>query len=301
MADGHSVTTTTAVAARSCFVSAPDGLRLHVREWGSRLWEATPVLCLPGLARTADDFDALAAALAGGAAGAPRRVLAMDYRGRGLSDYAADWRDYDLKVENADILACCTALGLAHAVVVGTSRGGLHAMMLAATRPALLRGVVLNDIGPVLEARGLARIRGYVGKLPQPASWPDAEDLLKRTMGAQFPALDAAGWAAYARLTFKEEKGRLEPRYDVRLMKGLEALDLESPLPSAWPQFDGLADAPLLVLRGERSDLLSPETLADMVRRHPRAESHVVEGQGHAPLLLDPPTIARVAAFVRPL
>jgi pimeloyl-ACP methyl ester carboxylesterase len=174
-------------------------------------------------------------------------------------------------------------------------------MVLAATRPGLLAGAILNDIGPVLEARGLARIRGYIGKLPMPASWVDAEDLLKRTMGAQFPALTAADWSAYARLTFKEEAGRFTLRYDPRLMKTLEGIDLEAPLPPAWPQFEGLAETPTLVLRGALSDLLSPETVREMQARGPRCEAHEVPDQGHAPLLMDEATIARVATFIRPL
>lgn len=285
----------------SRYVTAPDGLRLHVRDWTPQGGEATPVVCLPGLARTAADFEPLATRLANGAAGRPRRVLALDYRGRGLSDRDSDWRNYDLKIENADILACLDALGVEKAVFVGTSRGGLHIMTLAATRPAALRGAVLNDIGPVIEANGLARIRGYVGKLPNPSSLEDAIDLLKRTMGAQFPSLHEDDWHAYARLTFEEKDGRFTPRYDTKLMKTLEGLDLDAPLPTAWAQFEGLAGIPVLTLRGETSDLLSPQTLEEMQRRHPRFETHVIPGQGHAPLLLDQPTLERICAFITPL
>ncbi len=276
----------------SRFYSAPDGLRLHLLDHDPGT-SATPVVCLPGLARTAADFDALARALSG-----KRRVVAIDYRGRGLSDRDPDWRHYDIAIENGDILAQLTAAGIGEAIVVGTSRGGLHAMLLAATRPALLRAVVLNDIGPVIEAKGLARIRGYVGKLPAPRSRADAVDLVKRLMSAQFTGLDEAAWEAYARLTFEEKDGRFSPRYDTRLMKTLEALDLEAPVPQLWPQFEGLRNVPTLVLRGENSDLLTAETMAEMLRRHPRCEGHVVPGQGHAPLLLDAATIARVEQFI---
>ena len=181
---------------------------------------------------------------------------------------------------------------------MGTSRGGLHAMLLAATRPTILRGVVLNDIGPVLEAVGLARIRGYIGKLPAPRSWPDAVDLAKRIMSAQFSALSEADWEAYARLTFEETPAGFRTRYDPALMKPLADIDLESPIPTMWPQFDGLQGVPLLTLRGENSDLLSPGTLAEMGRRHTGMQAHVVPGQGHAPLLIDTPTIDVIEAFV---
>ena len=283
---------TETIPSVSRFFTASDGLKLHMRDWGQPT-PALPVVCLPGLARTADDFDALARRLA-----PTRRVVAIDYRGRGQSDRDPDWRNYDLRVENADILNMLAGAGIGEAIFVGTSRGGFHAMILSATRPTILRGVVLNDIGPVIEAVGLARIRGYVGKLPTPRSWPDAVDLAKRVMSAQFSGLSDAEWEAYARLTFEEKDGRFRARYDSNLMKPLAALDLEAPIPTMWPQFEGLKDSPLLTLRGENSDLLSNETLAEMGRRHPGMDSFVVPGQGHAPLLLDTPTLDRIEAFI---
>lgn len=289
------------LTVESRFISAPDGLMLHAREYGSPLLPGTPVLCLPGLARTAADFDVVARALASGAADRPRRVVALDYRGRGLSARDSNWRNYELRVENADILACMDALGLAHAIFLGTSRGGLHIMMTAATRPAAIKAAILNDIGPAVEAQGLARVRSYVGKLPEPRSWTDAADLAKRIMGAQFTALNEGDWLAYARLTFEEKDGKFAPRYDPKLMKGLESLDLEAPLPTAWPQFEGLARVPTLSLRGENSDLLSEATVGEMAKRHPRFQSHTVPGQGHAPLLLDEPTISVVTDFISAL
>ncbi|MBK9082775.1 MAG: alpha/beta hydrolase [Rhizobiales bacterium] len=284
-------------AFESRFVTAPDGVRLHASVYGAGRAGA-PVLCLPGLARTSADFDPLARALSEGAAGAPRRVVALDYRGRGLSDLDPDGR-YEMATENADILAVCDALEVAEAIVVGTSRGGLHAMLFGATRPTLLRGVVLNDVGPRLEAAGLMRIRGYVGKLPAPRDMADAVDLLRTLMQAQFSALGEADWRLFAETTFQERDGGIVPRYDPRLAKTLEALDLDSPLPEFWPQFEALAHAPVLAIRGERSDLLSDATLREMAARHPRLTTLTVAGQGHAPLLADAPTIARIAEFVR--
>lgn len=287
------------LAIESRFLSAPDGLQLHARDYGSAHMPGTPVLCLPGLSRTAADFDVIARALAQGAAERPRRVVALDYRGRGLSDRDAKWQNYDLRVENADMLACMDALGLEHAIFLGTSRGGLHTMMTAAIRPGAIKAAILNDIGPVIDAQGLARIRGYIGKLPAPRSWADAVDLVRKIMGGQFTALTENDWLTYAKLTFEETDGKFAPRYDTRLMKTLEALDLEAPLPTAWPQFEGLANVPTLCVRGENSDLLSPATVAEMGQRHPRFEAHTVPGQGHAPLLMDEPTIRAIADFIR--
>ncbi len=284
---------------QSRFFSSADGLRLHLREYGSRLDPGLPVVCLPGLTRNAADFGPLASALANGLAGGRRRrVLALDYRGRGLSDYDPDWRNYTLPVENDDILAVLTATGVERAIFVGTSRGGLHAMLLSATRPSIIAGTVLNDIGPVLEPRGLARIRSYVGKIAPPTSEADAIDLLKQLMSQQFNGLSEADWAAYAKISFADEQGRYGGRYDQKLMKAIEVFDLEQPPPELWAQFDGLRNTPLMVIRGRNSDLFSADTLAEMARRHSGCETYIVEGQGHPALLLDAPSINRIASFI---
>ena len=182
----------------SRFVTAPDGLRLHVREYGDRRSERLPVVCLPGLSRTAEDFEVLATALARDATAA-RRVLALDYRGRGLSEYDRNPKNYAIPVELADVIAVLVALGAAPAIIIGTSRGGLLAMALAAHRPGALAGTVLNDIGPVIEGRGLMRLKGFVGKLAEPRSFEEGADILRRIAGSQFPNLGAADWLAAAR------------------------------------------------------------------------------------------------------
>lgn len=279
----------------SRFVEASDGLRLHARDYGRGERAARTVVCLPGLARTAADFDRLATYLTNADTG--RRVLVLDYRGRGLSDRDPHPSHYDLSVESDDILAVLTALGVASAVFVGTSRGGLHTMILAAVRPGLMTGVVLNDIGPVIERVGLQRIRGYVGKLPQPASWPEAVALLKTVAGTQFTALAESDWDAYARTTFEEREGRFFPRYDPALMQNLAKMDLDA-IPTLWPQFSGLSTVPMLIVRGANSDLLAAATVDAMVARHPDCVSLTVPGQGHAPLLTDTPTLDAIATFV---
>src|SRR5260370_26593016 len=157
-------------SAVSRFVTAPDGLRLHVREYGERGSRHLPVVCLPGLSRTAEDFDVLASAIAADAT-TPRRVLALDYRGRGLSDHHRNPKNYPIPVELADVIAVLVALGAAPAIIAGTSRGGLPAMALAPQRPGLVAGAVLNDIGPVIASQGLMRIKDYVGSLPAPRTF----------------------------------------------------------------------------------------------------------------------------------
>jgi len=286
-----------APAPSSSFLSAPDGLRLHVRGHGQRSASALPVLCLPGLARTAEDFDALAEALANDAT-RPRRVIALDYRGRGQSAYDRNPANYSFQTEIADVLAAATALDCLPAIVVGTSRGGILAMLLASLRPSAIAGCVLNDIGPVIEPKGLMRIKGYVGKLPQPRSFEEAAEILRRLFDAQFTKLTPDDWLAAARRTFKQENGRLVPTYDVKLAKTMEGIDFERPLPPLWAQFDALAHVPVMAIRGANSDLLSAATVEAMRARHPALETLEVPDQGHAPLLAEADVIARIAAFV---
>lgn len=281
-------------AGTSRFVTAQDGLRLHARDYGDAASSLLPVVCLPGLSRPAEDFDLLARAIARQG----RRVLALDYRGRGLSAWDPNPKNYDLRVESNDIADVLTALGVTRAVFVGTSRGGLHIMLLGALRPAFLAGAVLNDIGPVIAPEGLRRIKGYIGKAPPLTDWADAVRAMKLIADGRFTGLSEEDWIAYARLTFEERGGGIVSRYDPGLMVGLAALDLDN-VPELWPQFDGLAHLPLMVVRGANSDLLGADTVAAMLDRHPGAELVEVAGQGHAPLLRDAPTIARIAAFVK--
>src|SRR5262252_11021456 len=178
-------------AGRSVFVTAQDGLRLHARAYGARASSALPIVCLPGLARTAADFADLALVLL---SDRERLVLALDYRGRGKSDYDPNPANYNLHVELADLLAVLTALGIGRAAFIGTSRGGILTMLLAVARPTAIAGCVLNDIGPVIELEGLIRIKGYVGKLPQPRNFEDAAEILRRLFHNQFPKLGHEDW-----------------------------------------------------------------------------------------------------------
>jgi len=282
--------------SESRFITAPDGLRLHVREHGGPRTRRLPVLCLPGLSRTTEDFDVLATAFAADAA-APRRVLALDYRGRGLSDYDRNPHNYAIPVELADVIAVLVACGAAPAIIVGTSRGGLLAMALAAKQPGAIAGVVLNDIGPVIEAEGLARIRSYVGKLPEPRSFEEGADILRRAWGGQFPKLAAADWLAAAKRGWRQHNGRLITTYDPALARSLAATDPDRPIPTMWPQFEALGQMPVMVIRGANSDILSAATVEAMKARHPDMAVVEVPDQGHAPLLAEADVIGRIARF----
>jgi pimeloyl-ACP methyl ester carboxylesterase len=284
-------------AAISRFITSSDGLRLHIREYGNGGSERLPVVCLPGLTRTTEDFDVLAASLAADPA-TPRRVLALDYRGRGLSDYDLDPKNYALAVELADVITMLDACGAAPAVIVGTSRGGLLAMLLAAARPDAIAGAILNDIGPVLEPKGLMRIKGYVGKLPEPKRFEEGAEILHGIADGHFPNLSPADWIAAAKRAWREQDGRLVLTYDTGLAHNFAAITFDEPLPTMWLQFDALAHRPVMVVRGANSDLLSAETVEAMKARHPAMGVLVVPDQGHAPLLAEADVIARIGEFV---
>ncbi len=284
-------------SSESLFVTAPDGLALHVRAYGaadSRL----PIVCLPGLSRTEADFEALGNRFASDA-GSPRRVYALDYRGRGLSGYDPDWRNYDPRVELADVLAVTTALGIERAIFVGTSRGGILTMLLAVARPSLIAGAVLNDIGPVVEMQGLLRIKSYIGKTPRPNNYADGVTVLRRLFSAQFPKLSDAQWLAWAHRSWKDDGGLLTARYDPKLANTLETVTPDTLPPPLWAQFEALPSVPVMVIRGLLSDLLSSETVTAMRARRENLEVVEVPDQGHAPLLDDETTLIKIGELVR--
>ncbi len=283
---------------RSHFFTATDGLRLHARIWSPAQDDGRlPAVCLTGLTRNTDDFARLAAALATGST--PRRVVALDYRGRGLSDHDIDWHHYDLATERADMLLLLAGLGIGRAHFIGTSRGGLHVMALAAEHRDLIAAIVLNDIGPVLDPAGLARIKGYIGRPAAPRSLAEAVRMMKLgDAAAGFDGLDDDEWRYFAATTFGDDETDLRLRYDPQLARTLDGFDLTKPLPDSWALFDKLRPAPILTIRGANSDLLSAETLEAMTRRWPGNRGLVVPGQAHAPLLADEVTIAAIAGFL---
>ncbi len=278
------------------FISAPDGLRLYARSYGSPNGRR-PVVCLPGLARTTLDFDSVAAILAGDAE-RPRQVIAIDYRGRGRSDYDPNPANYSLATELADLLAVLTALETPPAVFLGTSRGGILTMLLAAVRPAAIAGVILNDIGPVIEIQGLLRIKSYLGRLPQPKSYEEGGEILRRLLGAQFPKLTQDQWMVFAKQTFEDKNGFLKVRYDPKLALLLKGISATHVLPPLWKEFDALAQVPAMLIRGANSDILSAETVEAMRMRRPDMTILEVPDQGHPPLLAEREVISEICTFI---
>jgi len=286
-------------AFRSLELRIRDGLKLHARHYPARqsadAKPRRPLLCLAGLTRNGRDFHDLATYLS--ATGPTSRdVYALDYRGRGLSDWDPDWKNYAVPIETLDVIDFASFAGLEHAAVMGTSRGGLIAMILAAMQPSIMKVAILNDIGPVIETDGLMRIAGYVGRVPLPRTWQEAAEIARDVNQRRFPKVGRGTWEEVARQWYNERDGRPSHGYDPALKNALSVLD--GPMPSLWPQFEALSRMPMLVLRGENSDILSEDTVREMRQRHATLEDYTVPEEGHAPLLKDKPTQDVIAGFL---
>ena len=269
-----------------------DGLRLYSRVYSERGAEAPAVLCLHGLMRTGRDFQELAAHLA-----ARHRVIVPDVRGRGLSARDPNFDNYRIPVYLQDLQPLLAGLGVVRVSIVGTSMGGLMAMLLAYQQPQLIAGIVLNDVGPEVERAGVERIRGYAGKGARVKSWAEAVVQLRDTYGAAWPGLSDERWERIARLTFRENSlGIPEADADPRIAEPLR--DLSSATPNLWPLWGALARVRMLAIRGANSDILSAPTLARMQREKPDLQVLTVADRGHAPLLDEPECVAAIDAFL---
>lgn len=270
------------------FWQSPDGLRLHYRDYAGP--EDRPVVvCLPGLTRNARDFEGLAGRIAG-----QWRVICPDMRGRGDSQYAKNSATYNPLQYVQDINALFDELRIERFVVVGTSLGGLMAMLLAMIDAKRIAGAVLNDIGPVIEPSGLARIRDYVGQGRSFPTWMHAARALEEEQSASFPDYDVHQWLAMAkRVMTVGQNGRIVYDYDMKIAEPFERPGGEAGV-DLWPGYMALAGRPLLLLRGELSDLLSTETLGEMARRIPDAVAVSVRRMGHAPTLDEPEAVQAI-------
>ncbi|WP_310622159.1 alpha/beta fold hydrolase [Flexibacterium corallicola] len=278
---------------------AEDGLQLAARIWKARHETAAPLLCLSGLTRNSRDFGAIAEYLQ--ARG--RTVIAMDYRGRGESQYAQDYKSYSLEQESADIEAGLLELGIDEFSILGTSRGGFHAMLLSLKMPEKLKGVILNDIGPVLNPLGLADIVEYVGTHMTAASIDEAAHYQKSLHSKYFTSLCDRGWVRFAQQLYSSTDGRGEVTlaYDRKLGDATRETYDPSLNTEFWPLFAGLKPLKHLLVAGSNSPLLSKDAITAKQDAHPHMETHIVTDEGHAPLLWDAKTQERVEAFLQKL
>jgi pimeloyl-ACP methyl ester carboxylesterase len=270
-----------------------DGLRMYCRDYPAGEPDGRPtVLCLPGLTRNCRDFESLARMLA------PRhRVLTPDLRGRGGSDRDPQWRHYQPLNYVADVARLLRELQAGRVIVVGTSLGGLVAMLMAAMQPDALAGVVLNDIGPELDPTGLARIGAYVGQLPPLRTWEEAAAQARKSHSRALPDLDDAGWMAFARRVYREESpGRIVP--DMDPMIGEAMRETAGQAADLWILYRALERIPTLAIRGELSDLLSADTLRRMQEAKPDLRTLLVPRCGHAPTLDEPECRRAIGEFL---
>jgi len=262
--------------------TSADGLTLRYRDYAGRE-DRPPLLCIPGLTRNCRDFEGVAEAFAG-----EWRVVALDLRGRGQSDYARDSSSYMPMQYVADVAALLDQAGLERVVALGTSLGGIVTMLLAMTAPERIAGAVLNDIGPEIEPAGLARIRDYVGQGRSFPTWMHAARGLKDQGGVAYPDYALADWLRLAkRLMVVGPGGRITFDYDMKIAEPFNRQDGTAPV-DMWPIFQALAGRPVLAVRGELSDILSDATLARMGRELPGLETVTVARVGHAPTLEEP-------------
>lgn len=273
--------------------TSADGLTLRYRDFAGSADGRPPILCIPGLTRNSRDFDALAAEFAG-----PWRVICVDLRGRGLSDYARDPASYVPAWYVADMLALLDHLALPRVVAVGTSLGGIVTMLLALAAPGRIAAAVLNDIGPDIEPAGLARIRGHVGQGRSFPTWMHAARGYAEIAGATYPDFALADWLRMAkRVMAVGPAGRIAFDYDMKIAEPFNAPPPAEPF-DMWPAFRALGSGPVLAIRGELSDLLSAATLDKMVAELPGLESCTIARTGHVPTLEEPAALAAIARLL---
>ena len=266
-----------------------DGLSLHYTVRG----DGPAVLCLAGLTRNGDDFAFLAPYLAGYC------MITMDYRGRGYSDYDPNFMNYNVPREGLDAIELLDHLGVDHAAIIGTSRGGLIAMALAMTHKDRLSAVMLNDVGPVIEQAAIARIMDYVGQKPAARDFESAAQAMAHVFAEQFPRVPHERWVEVVKAQYDQSETGLTLRYDAKLRDALIEQAKAGPAPDLWPLFDALNGLPTGVIRGGNSDLLSAYTLLEMQSRMPKLRGVTIPDRGHVPFLDEPPAVALITSVLK--
>lgn len=265
-----------------------DGLRLHYRDYPGRD-DRPPLLCIPGLTRNARDYEKLAERLAG-----EWRVIAVDLRGRGESAYAKDPMTYVPLTYLQDLEALVAELKLTHFVAIGTSLGGILTMLMASTHPERIAGALLNDVGPEIDPAGLTRIRGYVGKANWHPTWMHAARAVAEANADVYPTYGVADWLDMAKRLYRlTSAGRIVLDYDMKIAEPFRLPGNEAG-PDMWRAFDALKGKPLLLVRGETSDILSAQIAGRMHAEAPGSELVTIPDTGHAPTLNEPEALAAI-------
>jgi len=282
-----------------CWYQSSDGLRLYARDYHCRdLDKPDPetVLCLHGLTRNSADFAGLANHLC-----ERYRVISVDQRGRGRSDYDPDSTHYTPAVYVQDMFTLLDLLKIDELILVGTSMGGLMSMLMASMQPRRFRRMIINDIGPEVDPRGLERIKGYVGKAAPVSNWREAVQQCRLVNEAAFPDFSEEEWLDFTQGVYREENGVPVPAYDPAIARPMEGEGAGAVPPDLWPVFEACAGIPTLVVRGADSDILAVECLQAMRARHRRLEVAEIPHRGHAPTLTEPASLAAIDTFLADL
>ena len=278
---------------KSVFLPVEDGLTLYARDYPGPSSDAPVALCLHGLSRNSRDFEDFAPWLQ-----QTHRVLVPDQRGRGRSQYDPNSDRYLPQNYILDMLALLDALEVPRCAVVGTSMGGLMAMGMSALAPERLTHAVINDIGPVIAAEGLARIQAVVGSSMEFANWSEATDYVKQANEAAFPGYSRADWERFAARACSQIGQRVALDYDPLITAPMKAGGGGIAAEALWPLFDTLRDKPTLLIRGAISDLLDTDCVAEMRRRHPNMGYLEVPNVGHAPMLDEDGVVPAIVDFL---
>lgn len=273
------------------FFTNTDGLKQHYRDYNTAPDGAPTVLCMAGLTRNAKDFAYIADHLANRC-----RLICVDQRGRGLSDWDPDPSRYTPITYVGDMMALLEHLGLNSVITIGTSLGGLMTIMMNAMHPGVIKAAVINDIGPEIDPAGIARIKSYVGVGTPPTTWPEAVAAVKGANPTTYPNFTDADWEDFTKLLFVDVDGTPAAQYDPAIRQNFEANEDQS-APDLWPFFTLMHSVPTVVLRGALSDILAPDTLERMAKEHPDLTAVTVPDVGHVPLMKE----AIVHAAIDPL
>lgn len=276
------------------YYHSPDGLKLYAKRYGPADAPLS-ILCMHGLTRNHKDFEPMIAAL-------PDRYqfISVDVRGRGHSDRDPNADNYSPAVYVGDMAALLDHLNIKRTTLIGTSMGGLMSMIMMKTMPERIRGVVLNDVGPVLEKSGLDRIAAYTSNTDPKAGWDEAAKAVGEVQADIFPDYGADQWMAFARRTYRElDDGRVAPDYDPAITQsvGKTRPGLLTRI-AMWKLYKEMSKTPLLLIRGETSDILSAKTAAKMIKKHPEASLVTVPRVGHAPILDEPEAVEGIRNFL---
>lgn len=274
------------------YFTNPDGLKQYYRDYNSAPESAPTVLCMPGLTRNSKDFAGVASHMAKSC-----RVICVEQRGRGNSEWDPDPSRYRPDVYVADMKALLEHLGSEQVIAFGVSLGGLMTMMMGAMMPGTLIGAIINDIGPEVDPTGIARIKSYVGKGTPPTTWDEAVAAVKNSNTGVYPKFSEDDWRTFTEKLYKDEDGKPVLQYDPALSQNFNEEESQSS-PDLWPIFGMLKDIPMVVLRGELSDILSNDTLLRMAMEHPDLDPVTVPDKGHVPLMTEPECLSAIDALL---